>query len=124
MHRTNRQAAQEPPKDPPWNGKGQGCQAQEGEISAYFYCVAVKTEGHGGYYYGRGRINGTGHSVDIWIGEYWHVLSDMIEGTTISASSDRMEPERMTNGYQKKKEKTSFRKGKGWMVERGDGEGI
>jgi len=29
----NRQAAQEPTKDPPWYGKGQGCQGQEGEIN-------------------------------------------------------------------------------------------
>lgn len=28
-----RQAAQEPTKDPPWYGKGQGCQGQEGEIN-------------------------------------------------------------------------------------------
>ncbi len=81
MHRTNRQAAQEPPKDPPWNGKGQGCQAQEGEISAYFYCVAVKTEGHGGYYWGASTVLDI---LWIWIGEYWHVLPGMNGGFTIT----------------------------------------
>lgn len=35
MFSTNRQAAQEPTEDPPRNGEGQGCQAQEGEIDGW-----------------------------------------------------------------------------------------
>lgn len=35
-----RQAAQEPTKDPPRNGKDQGCQGEEGEISGQCLCIS------------------------------------------------------------------------------------
>lgn len=38
-----RQAAQEPTKDPPRNGKGQGCQGEEGQISDQQQCLCISS---------------------------------------------------------------------------------
>lgn len=38
-----RQAAQEPTKDPPRNGKGQGCQGEEGQISDRQLCLCISS---------------------------------------------------------------------------------